>query len=109
MTEGDSLLHVLGVAMLQSFSIKSGLNRYGEAGKKAFNKDLQQFYDMDTYEPMEPDKFTRLEKTEALASLMFLVENRNGIIKARTVTGGRKQRKKESYKNQDATLPTVSN
>ena len=38
MTEGDSLLHVLGVAMLQSFSIKSGLNRYGEAGKKAVNK-----------------------------------------------------------------------
>ena len=38
MTEGDSLLHVLGVAMLQSFIIKAGLNRYGEAGKKAVNK-----------------------------------------------------------------------
>ena len=67
MNEGDSLLHVLGVAMIQSFSIKSGLNRYGEAGKKAVNKELQQLHDMDTYEPMDPDKFTRLEKTVALA------------------------------------------
>ena len=67
MTEVDSLLRVLGVAMLQSFSIKAVLNRYGDAGKKAFNKDLQQIYDMDTYEPMDPDKFTRLEKTEAIA------------------------------------------
>ena len=67
MTEGDFLIHVLGVAMLQSFSITAGLNRYGEAGKKAVNKELQQLHDMDTYEPMDPDKFTRLEKTVALA------------------------------------------
>ena len=109
MTEGDSLLHVSGAAMLQCFSIKAGLNRYGEAGKKACSKGLQQLQDMDTYEPMDPDKLTRLEKTEALTSLVFLVENRNGLIKARAVADGSKQGKKESYKNQDATSPTVSN
>ena len=67
MTEGYLLLRVLGVAMLQSFSIKAVLNRYGDAGKKAFNKYLQQLHDMYTYEPMDPDKFNRLEKTEAIA------------------------------------------
>ena len=40
---------------------------------------------------MDPDKLTRLEKTEALASLMFLVEKRNGIIKARAVGDGSKR------------------
>ena len=95
--------------MLQSFSIKAGLNRYGEAGKKAVNKDLQQLHDMDTYEPMNPDKLTRLENTKSLASLMFLVEKINGLIKARAVADGSKQRKKESYKKQDATSPTFSN
>ena len=58
---------------------------------------------------MDPDKLTRLEKTKDLASLMFLVEKRNRIIKARAVVDGRKQRKKESYKKQDATSPTFSN
>ena len=38
---------------------------------------------------------------------MFLVEKKNGIIKARAVADGSKQQKKESYKNQDATSPTV--
>ena len=95
MTEGDSLLHVSGAAMLQCFSIKAGLNRYGEAGKKACSKGLQQLHDMDTYEPMDPDKLTWLEKTKALVSLMFLVEKRNWLIKARAVADGSKQQKKE--------------
>ena len=63
MTEGYLLLRVLGVAMLQSFSLKSGLNLYGEAGEKAVNKVLQQLHDMDTYKPMDPNKLTRLENT----------------------------------------------
>ena len=95
MTEVYLLLHVLRVALLQSFSIKSGLNRYVEAGKKAFNKELQQLHYMDTYEPMDPDKLTWLEKTKALVSLMFLVEKRNWLIKARAVADGSKQQKKE--------------
>ena len=81
MTEGDLLRHVFGVVMLNYFSIKSGINRYGEAGKQAVDKELQQLHGMDTYEPMDPDKFTRLERTKSLASLMFLVEKRNGLIK----------------------------
>ena len=40
---------------------------------------------------------------------MFIVEKRNRIIKDRAVADGIKQRKKEGSKNQDATLPTVSN
>ena len=99
---------MLGLVMLHYFSIKEGLNRYGEAGKQAVNKELQQLHDMVTYEPMDPEKLTRLENTEALASLMFLVEKRNGLIKAMAVADGSKKRKKNSHKNQDATLPTVS-
>ena len=54
MAEVDSLLSVLGVVMLHYFGIKAGLNRYGDVGKKAVNKELQQLHDMDTYELMDP-------------------------------------------------------
>ena len=40
---------------------------------------------------------------------MFLVEKRDGRIKARTVADGSKQKKQEGYKKEDSASPTVSN
>ena len=40
---------------------------------------------------------------------MFLVEKRDGRIKARGVADGSKQRTMPGYKKEDASSPTVSN
>ena len=58
---------------------------------------------------MDPKDLTPEQRKEALAWFMFLVEKRDGRIKARGVADGSKQRQKPGYKKDDASSPTVSN
>ena len=38
--------------MIQKFSLKKGLNKFGTRGEKAVTKDLTQLHDMQTYFPL---------------------------------------------------------
>ena len=58
---------------------------------------------------MDPKDLTPEQRREALAWFMFLVEKRDGRIKARGVADGSKQRQKPGYKKDDSLSPTVSN
>ena len=79
-TEGDSLemtqdeinSHIVGVAMLQQFSLKAGLKHFGKKGEEAVTSELTQMYDRHTYEPIDPETMTHQQKSEALNSLIFL-------------------------------------
>ena len=51
-SEGYTMMHVLGVAMIQQFSLKKGLNKFGAKGEKTVTKDLTQQHDMQTYFPL---------------------------------------------------------
>ena len=86
------MTHVLGAAIVQTFSIKKGLQVFGEKGKEAVRSELQQMQDMAVYTPMDASKLTPKQRRNALASLLFLVEKRDGKIKARNVADGSKQR-----------------
>ncbi len=51
-------------------------------------------HDIHTYEPIDPETMTRQQKSEALNSLIFLTEKRNGDVKSRMCGDGSKQRRR---------------
>ena len=79
--------------MAQHFSIRSGLKKFGSKGDKAVSNELTQLHTMSTYYPVDPKTITKQHKLDALNSLMFLIEKRNGEIKAQACADGSNQRK----------------
>ena len=58
---------------------------------------MQQIHDLGTYIPMDEKSLSRGGKMNALSSLMFIVEERDGKIKARKCAAGSKQRTFPGY------------
>ena len=52
---------------------------------------------LETLAPIDATKPTKKQRAEAVASLMFLKENRNGNIKVRKCSDVRKQKETFSY------------
>ena len=76
----EIMSHVLGVVLIQQFSLKAGLNKFGPKGVSTTTKECKQLHDMTTFYPMDAFKLTKEHKAEALESLMFLIEKRNGLL-----------------------------
>jgi hypothetical protein len=84
-------MHALGTAMMHCanpnartlpfapvYSIKAGLNKFGEVGSKAAVTKLTQLYDYHIYNPVRADSFTPPECKMALELLMNIVKKCNG-------------------------------
>ena len=108
-TKEDALLHVLGVIMIQTFSLKKGLAHFGKQGEDSVMKELQQHHDMETYHPVDPKSLTAAQRREAVNSLIFLIQKRTGEVKTRSCADGSKQRRRPGYKKEDNASPTVAN
>ena len=108
MGEDEICEHIVGLIMAQQYTLKKGLELFGEKAEEAAIKELQQIHDMDTYTPMDPKTLSFEEKKKALSALFFLTEKRNGDIKARKCAVGSKQRTFPGYVKSDAASPTVS-
>ena len=78
---------------------------FGDKGHEAAHKEIKQLHDRVCFQPINFDKLTPLEKKRVLNSLMFLVEKKDGKIKARKCANGSKQRNWLS--NEDTASPTV--
>ena len=52
--------------MIQKFSLKKGLKKFGTWGEKELTKELTQLHDMQTYFPLEPKTLTKDQWSEAL-------------------------------------------
>ena len=63
---------------------------------------------MGTYEPLDVSKLTRDEKRDALESLLFITEKRDGWIKSRKCAMGNKQRTYDGYDKSVGSSPTVT-
>ena len=94
--EAEALEEILGIAMAQHFIIRAVLNKFGSKGEKSVINDLTQLHTMSTYYPVDSTTLTKKQKLDALNYLMFLIEKRNGKIKARACSDGSKQRKQEN-------------
>lgn len=90
----------------KQYGLTAGLKRFGKRGEEALMKELRQFHVLQCFTPVDPATLTKTQRTNALASLLFLTEKRNGDIKARGCADGRKQR--EHIAKEESTSPTVS-
>ena len=70
----------MGVIFAQHFSLKKGLELFGEKADVAVQKELNQIHQMDTYDPVHKSDLTFEDRNKPLASLMFISEKRNGDI-----------------------------
>jgi len=104
-TKDEQEEYIMAIIMVQ-YSVKKGLEVFGERGEKAVSKELHQFHDMNVFSPLDAAELSYEQRKKALASLMFLKEKRNGDVKARKCVVGTKQR--EYIKKEDAASPTVT-
>jgi hypothetical protein len=104
-SEDNRLEWALGVALVH-YSMKAGIKKFQDRGKAGVSKELTQMHDMEVFHPVTRDVLTKEERTKAIASLMFLKEKRDHLVKARMCTDGQKQR--GDWKKHDTTSHTMS-
>jgi hypothetical protein len=92
---------------LQTFSLNKGLKVFGDKGKEAALKEMQQLHDRVVFRPIRIEDMTQLERKRAMESLIFLAEKKDGRIKARTCANGSTQR--DYIDRDDAASPTATN
>ena len=81
---------------------------FGERYEKAVTKEIQKIHDMNTYKPVDAFKMSYQERKDALVSILFITEKRNGDVKARNVAIGSKKRTYDGYDNSNGSYPTVN-
>ena len=90
---------------VQTYSLKAGLKKFGETGKESTLKEMKQLDDREVYYPVDVNDLTDQERARAMESLLFLVEKRDGKVKARFVANGSSQR--EYMGREQSASPTV--
>ena len=90
---------------LVTYSLNKGLKKFKQKGFDAAKGEMQQLHDRSCWQPIHVSTMTQAEKAKALESLIFLVEKKDGRIKARHCANGSKQR--QWIKPEDAASPTV--
>ena len=68
MTEKQSDAHIVGVIFAQHFSLRKGLELFGEKADAAVQKELNQIHVMDTYEPVRKTDLTIEDRKKALVT-----------------------------------------
>ena len=101
--------NIIGVVVSKKFSLMDGLKNFGDPEEKYSVKELNQIHYITTFIPLDPNKLTIEDRIKALSSLMFLVDKRDGNIKARTCAYGREQRRDDNYNKHDYASPTCAN
>jgi len=91
---------------MTQYTLKKGIQMFGEAGVDAVLKELKQLHDRKVLEPQSSSQLTTKERQRALHYLMFLKKKRCGKIKGQGCADGRKQR--EYLNKEDVSSPTVS-
>ena len=89
--------------------MNKGINIFGNMTETAVMKELQKIHDMNTYKPMDASMLIYQDIKDALASLLFITEKRNGDIKAIKVAVGSRQRTYDVYDKRNVSSLTVNN
>ena len=92
--------------MLQTYSLKKGLEKFGVRARQAAYKEMKQLHKRIVFKPVKVENLTVQERKRAMESLMFLVEKRDKRVKARTVANGSTQR--PYTPKEEAASPTAS-
>jgi hypothetical protein len=60
-------------SFLQTYSLKQGIQKFGDKGKAAAKKELGQLHGRVVFEPISVQDMTELKKKRAMESLIFLI------------------------------------
>jgi hypothetical protein len=93
-------------SFLQTYSLKKGIEKFGETGIEAVHKEMKQIHDQVVFEPISIEKMTILERKAAMESLIFLTEKIDETIKARVCANGSTQR--TCITREEASSPTTA-
>jgi hypothetical protein len=94
------------MAFAQTYSMNKGIKRFGCVREKAVHSDMKQLHERGCFKPIDINTYDPTTRRNVMESIMFLTEKRDGTIKARNVTDGRKQRNWMS--KEEAASPFVS-
>jgi hypothetical protein len=72
----------------QQYGLGKGIRKFGKKGKEAAIKEMKQLHERTVFLPVDVSKLTQKERDEAMESLMFLVEKRDGRVKGRACANG---------------------
>ena len=81
----------VGKQFVTTYSLKKGIQKFGQRGRAAALKEVKQLHDRSCFRPIHKSTLNSTEKGRALESLIFLVEKRDGTIKARQCANGSTQ------------------
>ena len=94
------------MSFVESYSLKAGIKRFGKKGEDAAIGEMKQLHDRKCFKPIRPQELTKEERRKVLETIIFIVEKRDGRIKARSCADGRKQR--DWMTREDTASPTVA-
>ena len=83
-----------------------GIKIFGDRGRAAAAKELNQLHDRTCFRPIDVSTMTLEEKRKAQEALMLLTEKRDGSVKGRMVYNGAQTR--EWLSKEDSASPTVT-
>mgnify|MGYP001790741643 FL=1 len=92
-------------SFLVTYSLTKGIKKFKKKGYDAAKGEMKQLHDRSCWQPIDVSTMTPTEKAKALESLIFLVEKKDGRIKARHCANGSKQR--NWINPEDAASPMV--
>ena len=95
-----------GTQCVTTYSLKKGIEMFGNKGKEAALKEMKQMHDRNCFQPIKKETLNSTERKRALESLIFLTEKRDGTIKARHCANGSTQR--DFMNHEEVSSPTVS-
>jgi hypothetical protein len=105
-TKIENLSNQEGFQFIQTYSLKSGLKKFGECGETAATSEMHQPHERAMFEPIRVDDMTQVKRKRAMESLIFFVKKCIGRVKARMCANGSTQ---HAYMERDDVPQAPSN
>jgi hypothetical protein len=95
-----------GASFAQQYLLNKGLEIFGQKGRDASKKEMNQLHRQSCFTSISIAKMTQMEWRKAQQALMFIGEKRDGSIKGRMVYDGKSTR--EWLSREDSASPTAA-
>ena len=95
-----------GSQFLTTYSLKKGMEKFGEAGVKSAHKEVKQVHDRDCIRPVHKKDLSPSELLRAMGAVTFMLRKKDGTVKTRMCVNGSTQRLYQS--REDVSSPTVT-
>ena len=106
MSEEEIEAHILGVVMIEHYSMKKSIDLFSNQAKTAVTKELTKINNINTYEPKHAHKLTFRRVRMLYLCYYLIIEKRDSTIKAILVGDGSKQKLYDRYDKSKGSLPT---